>query len=264
VEDWKNFFNIVFFVTISVVAILSYLQARKTLFSPIKTEIFKIQMEEFKSVLAFFNKRSSADFDEEFGFQEIFDLNSLRMQQEYIHTFFNEKVETSEQLKEKMRNSSYGIVISKEDAEEFFEEITPGSELKETTETKIKANLDPALKLAKWQKYKHAGVDYTKKYHEKSEELSKLSASPLLPEELTNLMYEFSGTIHNNLAQIGKTLTESSQEMQIKYRTADEIIKFNPSWIWNLYNNERKDVSETSAKILKYINEHLKINELMK
>jgi hypothetical protein len=50
----------------SVIAVLSYLQARKTLFSPIKTEIFKIQMEEFKLVLAFFNKRSLAYFDEEF------------------------------------------------------------------------------------------------------------------------------------------------------------------------------------------------------
>ena len=44
-SDLKDFFNIVFFLTVSIVAVLSYLQARKTLFSPIKTEIFKLQIE---------------------------------------------------------------------------------------------------------------------------------------------------------------------------------------------------------------------------
>lgn len=220
-------------------------------------------MEEFKSVLAFFNKRSSADFDEEYGFHETFELNSLRMQQAYIHTFFTDKVKPSDQLLEKLRESSYGMVISKEDAEEFFEEITPGSELKETANVKDEIDLDPALKLAKWQKYKHGGVDYTKKYQEKYEEISKLAASPLLPKELTDYMYEFSAAVHDNLVLINEVLTEASQEMQTKYTTADEVIKFNPNWIWNIYNHRRKDVDNISAKILKYVNEHLKINELM-
>jgi hypothetical protein len=73
-EDWKNFFNILFFIVMIVIAILSYIQARKTLFSPIKTEIFKVQIGAFQDVLKFFNRHNSYDFDREFDVNNIFHL----------------------------------------------------------------------------------------------------------------------------------------------------------------------------------------------
>ena len=58
-EVIKNFFNIIFFATMSILAILSYLQARKTLFSPIKTEIFKLQVKELQEVINIFNNHNN-------------------------------------------------------------------------------------------------------------------------------------------------------------------------------------------------------------
>lgn len=263
VEDIKNFFNIIFFLVIGIIAILSYLQARKTLFSPIKTEIFKIQMEEFKSVLAFFNKRSSSDFDTEFGFDEILNINAIEMQQAYINTFFEDKVKPTDEFLEKLRSSSYGMIVSKEYAEENFIEIKAGNE-SDLVKSEDKAISDPAIKLAKWQEYKKGSVVFTKKFHEKMEELEKIAASPLLPKELTDLIYEFTSVINGNLGQVGEAITKSSQLMPVKYPTPEAIMKFNPGWIWNAFNDDRKNTEKSSAKILKYINEHLKINELMK
>jgi hypothetical protein len=161
------------------------------------------------------------------------------MQHAYIRIFFADKVKPSEQLLKKLRESSYGMVISKDDAAEIFDEITPGSELKENKNDQDENYLDPAFKLSKWQKYKHGGVEYTKRFHEKSEALSRLAASPLLPKQLTEYMYEFSAAINNNLTLISEVLTEASQEMQGKYTTAHEVVKFDPSWAWNIYNRRR-------------------------
>ena len=173
-EFWKDIFNIVFFLSLSIVAILSYIQARKTLFSPIRTEIFKLQIELFQEVLSGFNKHSSTDFDDEFGFQEILEINALEMQHAYIKTFFSEKVKPNDELLERLRKATYGMIIREEDSEKYIEVITPGSELIEAPNDKQK-ELDPALKLAKWNEYDIGAVQYTKKYHDKLKEFSKIS-----------------------------------------------------------------------------------------
>ena len=43
----KDFFQIIFFCVVITVTILSYLQAKKSLFTPIKSETFKMQIKAF-------------------------------------------------------------------------------------------------------------------------------------------------------------------------------------------------------------------------
>ncbi|MFQ2043355.1 hypothetical protein [Aeromonas sp. s11] len=50
----KDIVNIMFFVAMAFLALLSYLQARKTIFQPIKTEIFKYQLKAFEEVIGHF------------------------------------------------------------------------------------------------------------------------------------------------------------------------------------------------------------------
>lgn len=258
-DDLKTISNIIFFVTMSVIAVLSYFQARKTLFSPIKTEVFKLQIQGFQEVLAFFNKHSSDDFVREFGFDEILNINSLKMQHSYAHLFFKDKVKPSEEILERLRSESYGAIVS----EEYLQEITPGSELIEKPKSE-EGDLDSALKLARWNDYKLGGVTFTRQYHTKMEELTKLAASPLLPKELTDLLYDFINIIHGNLLCIGEVITESAREMPLKYSTTDSIIKFRPDWIWNRFNRKKKNTNEVTETILRFVKEYLKINELMK
>ncbi|MCG7961896.1 MAG: hypothetical protein N0E54_04215 [Candidatus Thiodiazotropha taylori] len=256
-SDVKDFFHILFFLVMGSIAIFSYIQARKTLFSPIRTEIFKIQIEEIKQVLVFFNKQNSMDFDREYGINEIFDLNSFRMHQAYVSLFFEGELKPSEEALNHFKELSYGAVVSAE----HLEEITIGSELE--SKEQEKKELSPAMKLAKWQEYKMHGVEYTRKFNEKQGDLMKLAASPLLPKVLTDLLYEFHSLIGSNLIQIGATITECAQELPKKYVTAEDNRKFRPDWIWNKYNSDRKNPEEVSEKILRFINTHYKINEIM-
>jgi hypothetical protein len=61
------------------VTILSYLHARKTLFAPIRTETFKLQLEAFREVLAYFQNKSEIDFVHAFDYERCVNLNALQM-----------------------------------------------------------------------------------------------------------------------------------------------------------------------------------------
>ncbi len=263
-EEWKNIFNICFFLAVGAVAILSYLQARKTLFSPIKTEIFKLQVEEIKKVLEVFNHKHQSDFDRETGIQEILDINAHYMHLAYINCFFKDQIEPPEDLFEKLESATYGAVVSKKYASKFFVKVSAGGEMKEKPQVHDDSPIEPALKLAKWNEYEHGAVHFTKKYNDTEEELAKLASSPLLPKELTEKIYKIIEISHNNLSLIGDVITEAAKEMPTQYKTIDQAISFQPTWIWNKFNSSRESIDQSVSDILSYINTHLKINEIMK
>jgi hypothetical protein len=263
-EEWKNIFNIGFFLAVSTIAILSYLQARKTLFSPIKTEIFKLQVEEIKKVLEVFNHKHQSDFDQETGIQEVFDINAHEMHMNYINSFFKDQVEPPEELIEKLKSASYGAIVSKKHASKFFVKVSAGEEMKQNPQVHDDNPVEPALKLAKWNEYEHGVINFTKKYNDATKELAKLASSPLLPKELTEKIYKVIEVNSKNLSLIGDVLTEAAKEMPTQYKTVEQAISFQPTWIWNEYNSPRESTDQSVSDILSYINKHLKINEIMK
>ncbi|EIJ0971113.1 hypothetical protein LH716_004199 [Vibrio vulnificus] len=262
-EEWKNIFNIGFFVAMSTVAILSYLQARKTLFSPIKTEIFKLQVDEIKKVLEVFNHKRQSDFDKEFGIQEVFDMNAREMHMAYINCFFKDKVQRPQELIDKLDSIRYGAIVSEKHASKFFVKVSAGEEMQQI-ESSESEPIEPALKLAKWGEYEHGMIHFTKKYNDATEELSKLASSPLLPKELTDKIYKVIGINRKNLSLLGEVVTDAAKEMPNTYETVEKAIGFQPSWLWNEYNGRRESVDQSVSEILTYINSHLKINDIMK
>lgn len=263
-EEWKNIFNICFFLAMSTIAILSYLQARKTLFSPIKTEIFKLQVEEIKKVLEVFNHKHQSDFDQETGIQEVFEINARQFHMAYMDCFFKDQVKPPEELIEKLRVASYGAIVSEKHASKFFVKVSAGEEIKGSSEQQEGNPVEPALKLAKWNEYEHGMINFTKKYNDSTEELSKLASSPLLPKELTDKIYIIIDINRKNLSLIGSVLSDAAKEMPIQYKTVEQAIAFEPTWIWNEYNSQRKSIDQGVSDILTYINQHLKINDIMK
>lgn len=263
-EDWKNIFNIGFFLVVATIGILSYIQARKTLFSPIKTEIFKLQVEEFKKVLEVFNYKSQKQFDEETGIQEVLSINAYKMYLNYVDCFFKDQVKPSEKLVEELDSAIYGTVISKENFLKNFRYISAGEEMEKVIHINDRDPVEPALKLAKWHEYEQVEVHYTKKYDDAIEELSKLASSSLLPKELTEKIQKVIEINRKNLFLIESVLTEAAKKMPTKYKTIDQTLNFEPTWIWNEYNSSREDIDQSVSDILTYINEHLKIDEMMK
>jgi hypothetical protein len=259
----KNVANIVFFTVVSVLTILSYIHARKTLFAPIRTETFKLQLKAFEEVLLYFQYRTESDFLDAFDLNRILSLNSLHMADAYAKAFFPEKI----QIDANERKSAYlplvGAVVSIEHAKKYF--TTPGTAAaEEQKSTESKHATDPASVLSRWQEYEHWMTEYTKEYSDQLKQLQHLAASPLLPRSMRDLIGEFSSIASTNLSLIGETITDCARRMPDRFLTPADMKDYSPAWIWNDFNDRRKQFEETAKRILDYMNNYLKVEEIMR
>lgn len=75
-EDLKNITSSLLSIGALILGVLSYLQARKSLFSPKTTEVFKLQLNEYRTALEFLNKETIRS---EFRHVIVFNLRLLAM-----------------------------------------------------------------------------------------------------------------------------------------------------------------------------------------
>lgn len=262
IEDVKNLTNIAFFVVIAAVTVLSYLHARKTVFAPIRTETFKLQLKAFEEILLFFQNKSEADFLHTFDFDRITSLNTLQMADRYAAQFFEDEIQIDKNKRTETLKPLIGAIISKEYAEKYFTKMDTESPIAKTfpPEKNIK---NPALILANWQKYEHGMIGYTKDFQDQQKELARLAASPLLPKLLRESIGKFQILAHENLTLVGKTLTECAALMPNHFPLASDMKDFEAAWVWNEFNDKRKQFEPVAQEVLAYMNSYLKIDELM-
>lgn len=263
IEDAKNLTNIAFFVVISVVTILSYLQARKTVFAPIRTETFKLQLKTFEEILLFFQNKSESDFLHAFDFERITSLNTLQMADGYAAQFFEDELHIDKDKRTETFKPLIGVIVSKEYMEKYFSKVDTESPVSKAAppEKKIK---NPALIFANWQKYEHGMVGYTKEFQNQHKELVRLAASPLLPIPLRESIGKFQNLAHENLTLVGKTITECAALMPNYFPLPSDMKDFEAAWVWNEFNEKRKHFEPVAKEVLAYMNSYLKIDALMK
>jgi hypothetical protein len=189
-------------------------------------------------------------------------LNAMQMADDYVHQFFAKEITIDKDERKKQMEPLIGAVISKENMLKAFEKAdadTPIVELRSVDKTVT----NPALILANWQKYEYGKVDFTKQYQDQVKELDRLAASPLLPKPLRELLTEFRTVQTKNLTLAGKVITECAQLMPGHFPNASNLKEFDVVWVWNEYNQKRKEFEPIAKKVLEYINDYLKIKDLM-
>lgn len=262
VSTTRDIMQIIFFLTLSTIGLLSYLQARKTLFTPLKTETFKLQLKTFEDILMYFGKHEDINIDDKYDYKKIFHLNSLRLRDCYLDHFFRDKIKVNKEKRGEAFKDLVGEVVTKKYAEENFE-IVDNHIKKELKEPTPKAD-NPSIILANWQKYDHGLIGYTAKYFEETEKLKKFNTSPLLPKELRSLIEAFRSQVTQNLVLVGAILTEIAKELPEKYPTIENLQESEMHWAWNIYNRKRVQLKEKQNQILEYISKYLNVENLLK
>jgi len=257
----KDFFQILFFGVVATVTILSYLQAKKTLFAPIKTETFKMQIKAFEEILLFFQNKGETDFTSQFDFDNIVGMNAKMLVIDYIEIFFKKEIEIDREKVAEMMKNSAGAVVTINFMTKHF--VKPEYFEKDEKKTKEKIT-NPALVLKEWEQYEYGKIEFTVQYRTETDKLKNLSASPLIPQALKDKINAFDKKIHNNLFAVGKVLTTVAKEMPTKFPNHKSLDNFNHSGLWNRYNTEIENVEGDAKEILTYIRQYLQIDELIK
>ena len=93
VSTIKELFNILFFIVVGSVTVLTYLKANKSILQPMENEIFKNQLTEFTNIMDIFNGKSEVELREYFGLSDLIKVNAFFMLDNYASLFFGMNID---------------------------------------------------------------------------------------------------------------------------------------------------------------------------
>lgn len=256
----KDCFNTLFFAVAIVITILTYLQAKKTLFTPIKTETFKMQIKAFEEILIFFQNKSEGDFADQFDLKNIVRLNSEQLKIDYIKTFFKNEIDINQEKVDEMLSDVGGAIMTEKHFKKFAQLPNYYEKVKSVEKEEI---TNPTLILKEWENYEFGKTVFTRKYTTEVQKLRNLSASPLIPETLKNKIEEIIVKLQNDLTIVTEIMEEISKELPTKFPNAKSLENFNQMGIWNQFNRRKENIENDSGEILKFIRNYLKIDHLI-
>jgi hypothetical protein len=220
------------------VALLGYLNARKTIFQPLKVEIFKKQIEDLAKALELFVGKDWMALEEDFDFKFAVRANIAMMYDSYIEYAF--------QMERPRESREYRV------------ELCPVSWMK----TKY---LEPLLddkggsvnrkapkSPASWE-YEHPGLSIPRKFVDREKEFQAVLESPLLPAKVALLIEEYVADVRDNLHVLDGVLEACAKEMPQRYPTLEDIRDVRFDWILDKLNRSRRDNApnlEEKAKVI--------------
>ncbi|MCG7854119.1 MAG: hypothetical protein MIO92_16510 [Methanosarcinaceae archaeon] len=260
VDVVKNIVNILFFVAVGLIAILSYLQARKTIFTPMKTETFKLQLKLFEDMILFFEEFKQKGVDDVLHLHETLEVNSVLLLDGYVRQFFKSQMEVPAEKRAKLL-SKYPKALITPDVIDNWELVDDYVEMDRPVVTPEVDN--PAVILAQWQKFKYGPIFYTNEFDEVMAKLDHFRGSPLVPFEIKEMVTEFQQKARDNVLLVGEILTAVAQELPEKYPNPETVKRARFHWIWNKYTDRRSLIEEIPDKVLKHINKYLDVEHIL-
>lgn len=243
-----------FFVTVAIVAILTYLQAKRSWFQPIRTEVFKQQLRAIDELSPHFIGKSESELRDELDFEALISANTYLLMDSYASLFFDMKFATTKRPYNK-KNCPTSIV-----SEEFLA-LADEPYLEEPV--KESKSPDSRTKAAIWSNYKTPEICLTRIHSDNSRSLEKLSRSSLIPKQCQTLVATYLNTVHKNVMLIGDILTEVSKELPEKYPNEETLKRATVSWIHNRYNSKLEQLEPLAKEIEAFLRQYLGTDKLL-
>jgi hypothetical protein len=248
----KDFANICFLVLTSILAVKTYINAKKTLFNPIRSEMVKYQM---KVITDFIDNHTSKGLNLDFSI-DYFSLIKINLEADYLlniytneylfenHTF--DDVDTNRLIYCTENLAGLFEVIKKEDIHYFETTVIGDFEITkqyiQTTMIKSKEEANPDLDLQR--------LYFTKKFYSIYSDLLNLKTNPFIPKEIKVDVENILNNITRNLIALYNVLSNhiAEQKDTSYYQILDKF-------------NERKISHQTDLeKLRKGITEYFKVN----
>ncbi|MBE9051754.1 hypothetical protein IQ243_15240 [Nostocales cyanobacterium LEGE 11386] len=259
----------IFFIVGSIITILTYINAKQTILQPIKTEVFKLQVNKFESILDIFDTQGYLKITK--CFKNILFINACSLYDDYAELFFNIEVNrnTRPYTKENIKKTICNI-YSMEDMEKYKQFRNKFNDLvsmkKNIQIGNLKEELIYANNLNFWMNYNYRELKITTEYMELLKKIIDVKSSPLLPKEILVLIEEFIEAINKKLNLVVETLNQHSKELPNDY-FIEEIVGERSSIFLGIeikYNKELKELELIANKIVQYIRNYWLVEKINK
>lgn len=248
----KDYVNIAFWIVTGILAISTYLNARKTLFNPIRSEMVKYQM---KIITDFIDKHTSKNYD----FDTTIDYSNvlkLTIDADYLFDIFdNERAfdnhtfdETDENLLKYCKANLAGIFEIQQDGGNLkMEQIYGDFDM-------TKLYLRTKYVKEKEKKYDSLNpqrIYITKKFLDFYTDLVHLQTNPFVPENIKEVITSISTNISNNIMWLHKHVSDylSEQSEPLNYQD-----------ILSAFNNSKVDHTNDFMNLRIIISQYFKVN----
>lgn len=256
-EKWLWGIQIGFFTLTAIVAIVTYLSAKRTVFQPIRTEVFKIQLVDVQEVLDYFAGKSGFTLSENLGWDAVFEGNCNLMYVTYAQVFLRLKIDESKAAHTTLIPLKRGIL--RDDELQLVED-----HIKDPSDDTEGQSTDMSAGGPRWETYEHRlyfGV--SQKYEDEIRKIRLLRARPLLPTELVSLIDEYRAFIDGYLTNFIDVLTVASQDMPTKYPTFDELKLGVYNWIRARFTPPESGLEIRASAIVDFVRAYYQPDRLM-
>jgi hypothetical protein len=236
----------IYFVTIVVVGILTFISAKRTILQPIKTEIFKIQLGQLTEVLKYFVGKDEIELRKQFDFENLMLANTTHLFDNYAQIVFNLKIDPNKRPYNHKECPSSLVKAKFLEPIGDYVDIPPKKEIPKTELTK-----EDRLKI--WQKYEIGEFHLTKKYVKTKKLIRRFISSPVLPKKCISLLEEYIAIVDKNVDLMCKVLKKTIKLLPKKYPTLADLKIATMVWVDNKFHDYIQDLEPKSKEIIEFI-----------
>lgn len=247
--DWATaidkVFETLFFIVAGLVTFFTYLKAKETILQPMKTEIFKKQLDELSNVLKLFVGVDEISLRNQFSFEKLTTGNFLALYDDYGKHFFDLKIKEEDRFYNK-KDFPCGYF----NGEDLSIRDSYIDGMPKDNNVKI---IDNRVRAVLWGKYKYAGIRIPKEYLDTMDKFTSVLESPLLPKKCAKLIEEYIRIVRKNATLINKIINDHTQEFPEKYPSIEDLQKSKIDWLNNKYNEEFIPLKPKANEIVDFI-----------
>lgn len=256
----RDLCQVLFFLVVSAVTILTYMKAKKTLLQPLKTEVFKIQLSEFSRILAMFHGKDEFHLRENIGFRLLLQVNADVMYDEYKHCFFGVKADPAKMARIREICPLTRIIGG-----------VPASSIRVLKRSKIEEDAKPAREAPApadpaiaWANYRHTIIYVPAACAQTLNALNRLVAAPLMPSECIKKLQSYAEQVDKIPDILADLLTRLAADMPKRYLTLDDLNMSTTEWINHEYVRCCPKLKPHADEILKFVRSYCNVEEIVK
>lgn len=256
-DDIVKIIEALFYVSMGTVAVLTFLSARKTILQPMKTEVFKNQVEVFTSIMKLFNGKTESEIRHAFDFDEMLRANIFKLLDDYLETFYNVTFDYNERPYNK-KACPCSILTS-----EFAERYLVAPDLSSENES-VEKDPPSMSKMEVWNNYIYGEICQTVSNTKMLAQIDEIMKSPFLTSESIRLLSEIKKIVLDNILTIGTVLTDVARELPTKCPNINDLKKRDTMVsIANEYNKKFICIEPYCDKLTKYLRSYFKVESIM-
>lgn len=250
--------QIIFYIVVTIVGVLTYIGAKRTLLQPFRTEIFKRQIDELSIVLALFHGKSEIDLRDSMAFERLFFANCWYAIDQYALAFFDLTAPVEERLYSKAHCPE--IIWKISDAQHELRSLNEHTVDESTPATNTRGQLRSS-----WKERQHGGALYLPaEYCDYLKQLERVRISPLIPKKCRDLIGYYLEVVRENATILSAVLHRNAAKFEELYPDKLVLNKVSFTAIRKEYINSFKNLKPYADEIVKFVETYFAPNDIFK